>query len=378
MTARDTRIVSLTVTEKGYGIDRGHGGIDLANPVVAHDLEAPGAPKGTLGFIVHALERRRRNGVAPFAVLCCDNLPNNGPTVKRAVLDFARRVDRGLADWIAETVSFPSTMVDRITPAQTPETLALAEDLTGHRDRRAVETETFRQWVIEDDFPMGRPEWDAAGALFVKDVAPYEAMKLRMLNGAHSMLAYGGFLAGHDFIRDAMADAALAALARRHMQAAARTLPPIPGIDLARYTDDLLDRFANPEIAHATAQIAVDGSQKLPQRVFEPALAALRSSGRVRPFAFAAALWMHYCRGARAAGDDYGIHDPMASALQKAAGLGDIEAIIGGFSDIAGLIPPALSGNPAWSSDLGDVLSALREDGVDATLKAEAGLFPGP
>ena len=372
MSSSDTRIVSLTVTEKGYGIDRSHGGVDLTDPIIAHDMRSSSEPKGTIGFIVHALNRRRQSRVPPFTVLCCDNLPDNGSMVRRAVLDFARHVERGLADWIEEAVSFPSTMVDRITPAQTPETLALAENLTGHRDQLAVETEAFRQWVIEDDFSMGRPEWEAAGALFTNDVAPYETMKLRMLNGAHSMLAYGGFLAGHAFVRDAMADDALAIIAKRHMQAAAQTLPAMPGIDLTKYADDLLERFANPQIAHETYQIATDGSQKLPQRMFEPALVALESNRPLRPFAFATALWMHYCRGSRAEGDDYVIHDPLASVLQEAANRQDTQAVIGGFSDIPGLIPRALSGHSAWSKDLSDALTALRETGVPATLRTEA------
>ncbi|MCP1168825.1 mannitol dehydrogenase family protein, partial [Limimaricola sp. ASW11-118] len=247
------------------------------------------------GLLVEALRRRRGAGRAPFTVLCCDNLPENGALLRGGVLGFARRVDPEFADWISAEVAFPSSMVDRITPAATDDTRALARRLTGYEDAAAIETEPFCQWVIEDRFPQGRPDWEAGGAIFVEDVAPFERMKLRMLNGAHSLIAYAGFVAGHTLVRDAMASAALAALVRRHIAAAARTLGPLPGIDLAAYGAELAARFANPAIAHETYQIAMDGSQKLPQRIFGPAWDAQQAGRDLRPFAFATAAWARYC-----------------------------------------------------------------------------------
>lgn len=196
MTDPATRIVSLTVTEKAYGIDRAAGAVDPSHPAIAADLADPRAPAGAVGLIVEALRRRRAAGARPFTALCCDNLPDNGGLLRTGVLDFAGRIDPELRRWIEDEGRFPATMVDRITPAATEATLGAAEDLTGCRDLAAVETEPFTQWVIEDRFADGRPAWELGGALFVDDVAPFERMKLRMLNGSHSMLAYAGFLSG--------------------------------------------------------------------------------------------------------------------------------------------------------------------------------------
>ena len=244
MTDPKTRIVSLTVTEKAYGIDRVTGGVDNAHPAIAVDLENPRAPSGVIGLLVETLRLRRARGVPAYTVLCCDNLPSNGALLRAGVLDFAKRLDPALAGWIEANVDFPSTMVDRITPAPTERTCADAADLIGCEDRAAIETEAFSQWVIEDRFAAGRPAWEAGGALFVDDVAPYEQMKLRILNGAHSMLAYAGYLSGHVYVRDVMADDALAALVKRHMLAAAETLTPLSGIDLCGLRPVLADPFS--------------------------------------------------------------------------------------------------------------------------------------
>ncbi|HEX9857074.1 MAG TPA: mannitol dehydrogenase family protein, partial [Paracoccaceae bacterium] len=259
MTAPGCRIVSLTVTEKAYGLDRSSGGCDPTHPAVKADLRAPYAPQGVLGLLTRALALRFEAGLPPFTILCCDNLPDNGHLLRGAVVDFARRNDPALSDRIATEVAFPSTMVDRITPAATAATQAEAQRMTGCQDLAAVETEVFHQWVIEDHFPLGRPAWEAAGAIFVTDVAPYEAMKLRMLNGTHSMLAYAGFHAGLTYVRDVMQDPDLAALVDRHLSASAATLPALPGMDLPAYAAALQARFTNPAIAHQTFQIAMDG-----------------------------------------------------------------------------------------------------------------------
>ncbi len=225
LAAPETKIVSLTITEKGYGVDPKTGGLDRTHASVAPDLAAPRAPSGAVGYIVEGLRLRRERGIAPFTALCCDNLPHNGRVLKRLVMEFANAVDPGLAAWIGDSVPFPSTMVDRITPASTDRTSAEVEELIGQRDMAAVETEPFTQWVVEDDFVAGRPDWEAGGAIFARDVAPYEKMKLRMLNGAHSMLAYSGYIAGHQYVRDVMGDAALAKLVNgRWMQPQRRSI----------------------------------------------------------------------------------------------------------------------------------------------------------
>jgi fructuronate reductase len=368
------RIVSLTVTEKAYGLDPATGGLDLAHPAIRADLATPEAPQGAVGHIVEGLARRRAAGIAPFTPLCCDNLPSNGAVLRRLVLELADRRDPSLRRWIEAAVPFPSTMVDRITPASTEATYADAARLLGREDLAAVETEPFWQWVIEDRFAGGRPAWDLAGAVLVADVAPYEKMKLRMLNGAHSLLAYLGFLDGRELVRDAMADATLAALVRRHMAAAAQTLDPVPGIELDRYAADLCRRFANPAIAHPTYQIAMDGTQKLPQRLLEPAVEALRAGRDPGAFALAVAAWMRYALGRDEAGRPYALRDPreaeIAAALIGVPRSGT--AVADTLHGLPGLFPMELRGSPTWRDAVASRLDLMLKRGVQAAIAAEA------
>ncbi|MCQ8781531.1 mannitol dehydrogenase family protein [Mangrovibrevibacter kandeliae] len=375
LAAAATRIVTITVTEKAYGIDRRAGEVDPSHPSVAADLADPRAPTGVLGLLVEGLRRRFEAGLRPFTVLCCDNLPHNGALVRMGVVGLARRIDPALAERIEREVAFPSSMVDRITPAPNDATLGAAERLTGRTDRAAVETEPFSQWVIEDRFPTGRPDWEAGGALFVEDVAPFEAMKLRMLNGAHSMLAYAGFLAGHVHVRDVMADPALAGLVRRHLSAAAATLGTLGGIDLAAYAEALLQRFSNPAIAHATYQIAMDGTEKLPQRIVAPAVDALRAGQSLRPFAFAVAAWMRYCVGRTESGERYDLRDPRKALIEMAVRSGprDAAALTVGLLALPGLFPVELLGASRFVGDVETILAGFLRDGAAATIAAEAG-----
>lgn len=351
------RIVTLTVTEKAYGLDPKTGGLDRAHPDVQADLASPETPRGVIGHLVEGLARRRAAGTPPFAVLCCDNLPANGRIVERLVGEFAQACDAMLAGWIAANVAFPSSMVDRIVPVPTKKTLADAEALLSRRDAAAVETEPFMQWVIEDRFTTGRPAWEAGGALFVADVEPYERMKLRLLNGAHSLIAYLGQNRGLTYVCDVMAVPEYRALAESHMLEAARTLAPVPGIDLDAYIASLLARFANTAIAHATKQIAMDGTQKLPQRLFSPAVEA-RAAGRDgRSYARAVAEWIWFCRHQTV------IDDPRAAELIAAAGQSN--ATEDGFRaapflDLPGLFPEALRSDTEWRRTLEAELAALR------------------
>lgn len=372
LAAPATRIVTTTVTEKAYGIARG-AGVDPANPAIAADLANPRFPSGVIGLLVEALRLRRAAGVAPFTVLCCDNLPDNGALLRLGVVDFARRLDPPLADWISAEGAFPSSMVDRITPAPTEATLALARELTGCEDMAAVETEPFSQWVIEDRFVAGRPRWEAGGALFVEAIAPYERMKLRMLNGTHSMLAYCGYLTGCVHVRDVMARPDLAALVGRHLAAARSTLESVGGIDLGRYAEDLRVRFANPAIAHQTYQIAMDGTEKLPQRIFEPALELLGRGAGIRPFAFAAAAWMRYCLGRTDAGETYALRDPREAQIRRALeGTGDAAAISAALIALPGFVPERLAAHPVWRAEVEDALGVMLSGGMAAAVRAEA------
>ncbi len=370
----ETRIVSLTITEKGYGLDPRTGGLDLEHPAIAADLNDPRRTVSALGFVVAGLRLRMMKDYAPFTVLCCDNLPNNGRILRRLVLEFAEARDPKMVAWIRDRVTFPSTMVDRITPASTPRTFEDVERLIGRTDLAAVETEPFTQWIVEDDFVSGRPDWEAAGAVFVADVAPYEKMKLRMLNGAHSTLAYAGYLAGHAFVRDVMGDADLVAIIERHMAAAAATLDPVHGIDLADYARDLRLRFANPAIAHQTYQIAMDGTQKLPQRLLEPALVALERGQSLEPFAFSVAAWMRYAVGRKDDGESHALRDPREAEIKSivAGEGGDATALATVLFNLPGLFPARLVEADGFAEMVARKLDMMLGRGMRAAIAAEA------
>ncbi|MDF1601799.1 mannitol dehydrogenase family protein [Mesorhizobium sp. YIM 152430] len=368
-----TRIVTVTVTEKAYGIDRSTGGLDLTHEAIAHDLDAPDAPRGVIGFLVAGLARRRATNAGPLTILCCDNLPENGHMLSRLVDAFARRVDPALPAWIDANIRFPSSMVDRITPAPTDRTLADADRMSGLRDDAAVETEPFSQWIIEDDFAAGRPAWEKAGALFVASVSPYEKMKLRMLNGAHSLIAYAGFLAGHETVADAMQDRGLTRIVGRQMEAAAATLPPVPGIDLRAYRDELLARFSNPAIRHLTYQIAMDGTEKLPQRIASPLVETLEN-GDADAFAFAIAAWMRYCMGIDETGAAYALRDPKETLIAQAAkdARRAPERLFANLTAIPGVFPAVIRADSALRTSVITHLSTMLDRGMTGAIEAAA------
>lgn len=308
-------IVSLTITEKGYCIDPATGRLDLTQPRIIHDLASPEEPHSAPGILVEALYRRRQRGLPPFTVLSCDNIPNNGHVVKNAVLGMAEKRSPGLAIWIAEHVSFPGTMVDRIVPAATDESLAEIENVLGVSDPCAISCEPFIQWVVEDNFVAGRPEWEAAGVQMVNDVLPWEQMKLRMLNGSHSFLAYLGYLAGYAHISDCMQDTHFrTAVYRLMLEEQAPTLR-ITGVDLAAYADSLIARFENPALKHRTWQIAMDGSQKLPQRMLDGIREHLRRKSPWPLLALGIAGWMRYVSGIDEQGQPIDVRDPLAEKI---------------------------------------------------------------
>jgi len=317
MAAPPTAIVSLTVTEKAYCRDPASGDLDTTHPDIRHDLDFPGSPRSALGLIAAAIARRRVDGLAPFTVLCCDNLPSNGRTVHRLLCQFAGLRDPDLAAFIEGKIACPDTMVDRIVPATTdPDRTRIAAAL-GMQDAWPVVAEPFTQWVIEDCFPAGRPAWENAGATMVGDVGPFEAMKLRMLNASHSALAYLGYLAGAETVADAMQFPSLAAFAARVMNEAATTLPS--GLETAAYTRSLLERFRNPALQHRTWQIAMDGSQKLPQRVLATMADRLNKTLPIDTHAMIVAGWIRYVSGTDEAGRPIDVRDPLADELARIA-----------------------------------------------------------
>ena len=315
MVSKNIKIVSLTVTEKAYGLDLTNFSCNTNHPDVAYDLKNFHSPRGVLGILTKALEFCKYRGLSPFSILCCDNLPNNGKLLRSAILDFSQYIDKKLCRWIEDKVSFPSTMVDRITPSPTQKTYQEAKKIIHLKDHAAVETEDFSQWIIEDNFPLGRPNWDSVGAIFTNDVGPFEKMKLRMLNGTHSMLAYTGFHSGHKYVRDVMNDKVLYSLVERHILTAAQTLKPIKGIDYLNYGKSLISRFLNPEIAHETFQIAMDGTEKMQQRIFYPLKDAISLNLDTRPFAFATAAWLRHVSKSYHDCPPYELRDPLAQKL---------------------------------------------------------------
>lgn len=339
------RIVSLTVTEKGYCHEPATERLNLHHPDIVHDLAQP-LPRSAPGFLVRALARRFADGLPPFTVLTCDNLPGNGALVRGLVLDMATRIDPALADWIAAQGRFPATMVDRIVPATTPEVIARVAALTGVSDTAPVQHEPFRQWVIEDNFVHGaRPDLGAVGVELVTDVTAHEHMKLRMLNGTHSALAYLGYLAGHETIAQTVADPILAGFVRRLW--ANEIIPAVTapqGVDLSAYADRLFDRYANPGIRHRTWQIAMDGSQKLPQRILGTLAENLAAGRPSHGLVTVIAAWMRYVGGVDERGAHIDVRDPLAAQLRAASDAGTSAAEkVAALLAFDTIFPPALA-----------------------------------
>jgi fructuronate reductase len=369
-----TRIVSLTVTEKAYLREPASGALQWQHPDIAHDLSHPQTPRSALGFIVHGLALRRARGRDPITLMSLDNLPSNGHTLQRLVLALAERVDPALARWIDAGCSFPNSMVDRIVPRTTDADRTAVQAQLGAHDAWPVMAEPFFDWAVEDRFVAGRPDWDAGGARFVTEAAAWERLKLRMVNGAHSTIAYLGAVAGWATVDIAVSQASL----RRAVEALMRdeiepTLPPLPGLDLPRYRAELLKRFANPALAHRTQQIAMDGSQKLPQRLLGTVRDRLASGQSIAHLGLSIAAWLHYLRGHDEAGVAYPIEDPLAAPLAAALRAADalptlrmqVEALTRFdpvFGDLGGVQALVDAITPAYAS--------LRQHGVGATLAA--------
>ena len=336
------KIVSLTVTEKGYCHDPATGELNEQHPDIIHDIANPSAPRSAPGFLVEALRARRERGLPPFTVLCCDNLPDNGRTVAKVVTRLAELRDPALGKHVAENVAFPATMVDRIVPATTDADRARIAAATGLSDSWPVVTEAYNNWVVEDHFPQGRPAWDAT---FVSDIAPFELMKLRLLNGAHSTMAYLGYLAGHETIADCMQDEALSHLVAHLMNAEVTpTLTVPPGADIEAYKQALLRRFRNPGLRHRTWQIAMDGSQKLPQRLLGTIRDRLKAGERIDVLALGVAAWMRYVTGIDEKGNAIDVRDPLRDVLRKQADAAG--------PDAAKLAPALLSLEQVFGRDL--------------------------
>lgn len=316
------KIVSMTVTEKGYCHDPATGELNEDHRDIQYDLAHPATPRSVPGFIARAIELRRKNNLTPFTVLCCDNLPANGHTVQKVVSRMGALQNKDLGAYIKNEIAFPSTMIDRIVPATTDQDRQRIAVALGVQDNWPVMTEAFTQWVVEDEFPSGRPDW---AATFVSDVGPFETIKLRLLNGAHSCISYLGYLAGHETVAAAMQDSDLAHFVRRLMDEEATPTLNVPGgADIEGYKAALIKRFHNPALRHRTWQIAMDGSQKLPQRLLGTARDRLKSGASIDCIAMGVAAWMRYVTGTDEKAQAIDVRDPMRDELRMcvdAAGL---------------------------------------------------------
>jgi fructuronate reductase len=302
------QVVTITVTEAGYCSAGPSGPLDTSRPEITHDLAHPGAPRSLPGLLVEALARRRAAGIAPLTVVSCDNLRANGPATRRVVSELAEHRGGDLAGWLRGSVAFPSSMVDRMVPATTRDVRVLAAERTGMTDAWPVVTEPFSQWVLEDTFPGGRPPWERAGVELVANVAPFEQAKLRILNGAHSALAYLGLLAGHATIADAVEDRLLGPVVEAMLRhEVIPTLPPPAGLDLPAYAVTVLRRFANHPLAYTTAKVAADGSQKLPVRILGTVADRLAAGAGVERLALVVAAWAACVLGPRSG--EFGVAD---------------------------------------------------------------------
>ncbi|WP_086774067.1 fructuronate reductase [Vibrio coralliirubri] len=365
-------IVSMTITEKGYCADPATGKLDKNNPLVIADLANPNQPKSALGYIVQALKIRRERGLTPFTVMSCDNVQENGHVAKAAIIEFAQLLDPELRDWIETNVTFPCTMVDRIVPAATEETLTEIAELLGCEDPCGIACEPFRQWVIEDNFVAGRPDWNVAGAEFVEDVVPYEEMKLRMLNGSHSFLAYLGYLGGYDHISDTMTDVGYRKAAFDMMmksQALSLTMPE--GTDLEGYATLLINRFTNPSLKHKTWQIAMDGSQKIPQRMGGSLRFHLEQGSDFSWLATAIAGWMRYVSGVDEQGNEIDVRDPMADTLRQICDQHGLNvSVVPALLAVEAIFPAELGQNPQVIDAVSSAYQSLIEHGAVATVAA--------
>jgi fructuronate reductase len=372
MAAADTHIVTLTVTEKGYKLDPATGALIESDPDLAADLASLAAPRTAPGLIVAALAARRAAGIGPFTAISCDNLPHNGTRLRNAVLALAGRHDPALAAWIESEGAFPETMVDRIVPATEAEDVAALAVKIGVEDRAMVKTEPFTQWVVQDWFAGKRPDLAAYGVQLTSAVAPWEEAKLRLLNGAHSGIAYLGGLAGIEFVHQFVALPAGRAFVEALWDEAVETLSPPAELDVPAYRADLMARFANSALNHRTRQIAMDGSQKLPQRLLSGIAQRLERGQGADALALAVAAWMRWQDGRDDAGDAHVVDDPLAARTAEVAGLPTADAVRGLLA-IDAIFPPSLAADDAFVATLTDMLESLRRNGATATVEERFG-----
>lgn len=334
------RIVTLTITEGGYYYIESSGEFDANHPTIQHDLQHPDQPIGAYGFLTAALEQRRKQGLAPFTVLSCDNLQGNGNIVRKMLTAFAELQNPELGRWVADQVAFPNCMVDRITPATTPADIAMVKEQFGVEDAFPVVAEPFLQWVVEDQFCAGRPDLEAVGVQMTSDVHPYEMMKIRLLNASHLLIGYLGTLMGYSYVHETMADPLIRQVVEHLMEEVTPTLQPVPGIDLDNYKRTLIERFSNPKIRDQLPRVSLNGSAKMPKWVLPPLREKLQRDGTIDYLSLTVAAWFRYLNGQDDQGNPITVDDPMADILTQRAQSGGSDprsllSLTGTFGDLA-------------------------------------------
>lgn len=366
MTDPAIRIVSLTVTEGGYYIDAATGKFDPDHPDMIHDAANPATPRSVFGAIIAALRARRAAGVQPFTIMSCDNLPENGHVARATVLGLAQQIDADLAAWIAYTCAFPCAMVDRITPATSDRERAMIRDRYGIEDQRPITCESFRQWVLEDNFPAGRPALENVGVTLTDDVAPYELMKIRILNGGHAAMAYPSALLDLHFVHDAAAHPLVRGfLDRLETEEIIPNVPPVPDTDLKAYYAKVIQRLENPGVADTIPRLCQDGSNRQPKFILPAARDQLARGGSVEGLSLVSALWCRYVQGTTDSGADIRLDDPSAAVLRVHAERARTDPAA--FLDLD-FVFGDLAGNATFATCFAKHLNALQTEGTAAVL----------
>ena len=363
----EIRIVSLTITEGGYFIDAATGKFDPTHPAIVTDAQNPEQPKTVFGLIIAGLKARREAGIPAFTVMCCDNIPGNGEVTEATVCGLARLSDPEFAEWIHHYVAFPNSMVDRITPATGKREIDITRDAYGIEDGWPVFCEGFKQWVLEDKFPLGRPRLEEVGVTFVPDVAPYELMKLRILNGGHAAIAYPAALMDIHFVHESMENPLIRAfLAKLENDEIIPVVPPVPNTSLQDYFSLIETRFSNPKIGDTIPRLAQDGSNRQPKFILPSTADRLAKGLDVQGLALVSALWCRYFEGVSDGGNPIVFNDPSADRLHAAAvaSRNNPMAFVG-LADIFG----SVSADPQFQKRYAEAIDSLRSHGATATLQ---------
>jgi mannitol 2-dehydrogenase len=362
------RIVSLTITEGGYFIDPATGKFNPSHPAIAHDGANPHEPTTVFGFIVAGLAARRAIGIPAFTVMSCDNVPHNGVVTANAVVGLARLSNPALADWIKANVAFPNAMVDRITPATGDRERKIAAETFGVIDSWPIFCEEFKQWVVEDNFPSGRPAWEKVGATFVKDVTPYEYMKIRILNGGHAVIAYIAGLLDIQYAHEAMEHPLVHAyFAKVQQEEIIPTVLPVPNTNLQDYYKLIDRRFSNPKIADTIRRLCLDGSNRQPKFIVPVIADQLKVGRSIKGLALESALWCRYCAGTTDSGAAIESNDPSWDRLQKTAIAAKTDPTAWlAMSDIYGDVGTS----PVMQAEFSAALKSLWANGTKATVEA--------